>query len=823
MSINAPEHLPPLGSATKAARENVNPFDVVFNQKPGPMWEVAEAPTLKLNWNKVFPYQFIILKRVGGRWESATDINIPPPFTLPIPPQSISIDMDFASSVEATQGGIIEQNNGAPFRDIILQGTTGVLPLRGVSSKGGRSVGIATLQTLFAGTVQAANTLTAVAGVVGNPTPQNVIPDESFAETTPDSPAYGTGYYQFLLLKRYLEWYAEAKKQKAYADYALGFAIWKEHEVYLVTPRKFTVSRNGGKALQYPYQIALRAWRRVTLNAGAMGDLSSERLPVRSPSVLAEALTAIDLARRSIEKLTDVVKAVSADIENIVLTPLREISLFCQAGLGYTAAVADLPGLIPALEKTVVDFVRADRYELLTPETVASKLGVTLGVSQKVDLDIETLTSGIVGGYQLEHFSKPQDYKELWGAVKLDRIQLPQHIRDQIKKTLDTASQLRQTDFSKARTDISKYLAEYSAAVGVGDSEYSALYGATSTTPIRTTPTAADWTVMAALGQAIGALDGLAASASINGDRTSVEVIAGLATNAGLVFSKPQSKFLVPFPTGYTLEMLATKYLGNPDRWIEIAAVNGLVSPFVDETGRTDVFVANGFQNSIGVGLGTEFAVGQLVWLSAVGIPRESRRILSVKKYDNEFQVLQLDGDSDLERFTLALESTVFSYIPNTTNSRQFIYIPSADASEDFDWQTKTIPGVDYFDPMVRVGGMDIQVDDSGDIVIVGGTTRLAIGLNNVIQQLKIGIGTPQGSLARHPEFGFGVLAGTSTADLSPQQVLTAAKSFVRNHPAFTGVDYAAVAKDGNAMQISLGVGIRGVSKTVPITVGVQS
>lgn len=845
MSINAPEHLPPLGSAAKAARENTDAFfdnsfrAAMFNEQTGPggpaIWSVANAEDLQLNWNKVFPYQFMILKRMtNGEWVDATltadSDKVPLPFTLPIPPQSISIDMDFASSVEATQGGIIEQHNGAPFRDIVLQGTTGVLPLRGVSSKGGRNTATGIVQGLFGGVAQAGQTAVetgklAVKAAGVSITPDNVIPDDEFASTTPDSPAYGTGYYQFLLLKRYLEWYAEAKKQKAYADFALGFAIWKEREVYLVTPRKFTVSRNGGKALQYPYQIALRAWRRVVLKAGALGDLSTEHLPLRNPNAIAAALSAIDNARRVIEKVTDTVKAVSADIENIVLTPLREASLFCQASLGLAASVADIPGLVPSLEKSVMKIVKPDGSNFGEPATVesaAAKLGVQLGQSQAVDLDIQTLVTGIVGGYQIDHFTNPQRHTELWSAVKIDKLEIPDFVKDKLKGVSQRASRLRADDFATMRVDIAKYLAEYSSAVGVGDPEFDALYGATSVTPVRSVPTSTDWSVMTALNEAIGALDGLSASKSINNDVTSVDVIAGLATNAGLVFQNPRSKYLVPFPLGYTLEMVAAKYLGNPDRWIEIAALNGLVNPYVDEIGRTDYLVSNGFQNSVGVPTTNIFAVGQIVWLSGVGVPREKRRVLSVQTY-NDFQVLQLDGDGDLSKFTVGLQSRVFSFIPNTTNSQQFIYIPSNGNPEDFDWQTKTIPGVDYFDPMVRVGGMDLQVDDFGDLVIVGGSTRLSVGLNNIIQQLKIGIGTPQGSLARHPEFGFGVLAGASVADVSAKQVLSAAKAFVKAHPAFTGVDYAAISQNGNSMQISLGVGVRGISKTIPITVGVQS
>ncbi len=845
-TVNAPQHLPPLGSASLAAKENPDwdsvLMDSVLLTEHGffDRWEVAQTGSLRLNWNKVFPYQFLILQRKDGKWvrgnetDEGRKLGVPGPFTLPIPPQSLSIDMAFASTVEATQGGIIEQNNGAPFREIVLQGTTGVLPLRGTTSGKKRSKGDGLVAGLFGGTVAGANTLVqnvaTLAQSLGDNSPRpNVIEDSSFEDTTPDSPAYGTGYYQFLLLKRYFEWYAEAKKKKAFQEFALGFAVWKEREIYIVTPQKFTVSRNAGKALQYPYQIMLRAWRRVTLTPGDLGG-HTDFLPTRDPNVIGQALSVIDQSRRTLENLTDTLKAIPADVENIVLTPLRQASLFCRDLLGVGFTLAEFPALGPVFEKSISTALKSFETlgQPLTVENAAAKLGVTLGQSDLVDSQLAALVMSTMGGYATQTRTQYAEYgaptpKELWQAVQVDRLELPAAARDRLRGAVKAASQSRQTDFSKTRFDIAGYLAEFSAAVGAGSDEFNALYGTPSTTSqVRTTPSSSDWAAMTALSAAVGALDSLAATGAINNTVPAVEVIAGLATNAGLVFDRPASKVLVPMLSGYTLEMMADRYLSNPDRWIEIATLNGLVSPYIDDTGRTDVLVNGGYGNSVAVGTTNEYVIGQLIWVWALGTPREKRRVLSVQRYD-DFQLLQLDGEADLAKFTVALESTVFSYIPNTTNSQQFIYIPSSEPSTDFDWQTGTIPGVDYFDPMVRVGGMDIAVDDSGDLVIVGGATRLAVGLNNIIQQLKIGVGTPQGSLWRHPSFGFGVIAGSSTADVSAQQVLTAAKTFVKNHSAFTGVDYAAVNKDGNSLQISLGVGVRGISKTVPVSVSVQS
>jgi hypothetical protein len=180
---------------------------------------------------------------------------------------------------------------------------------------------------------------------------------------------------------------------------------------------------------------------------------------------------------------------------------------------------------------------------------------------------------------------------------------------------------------------------------------------------------------------------------------------------------------------------------------------------------------------------------------------------------------LSLSGEGDLHRFTLAKEAFVQSFLPETVNSLQYLYIPSDDEVET-DWQTRSIPGVDTFDPLFRVGGADLMLTSDGDLAITSdGTTRLAVGLTNLIQRVRIAVATPQGSLLRHPEFGFGVSPGTSTSDVTASQVLAAAKNFVKNEEGFDGVDYAAVNKSGGTLTLSMSVKIAGVGKTIPINV----
>lgn len=113
-----------------------------------PNWVfLADQEIDTARWNKSYPYQLMILKRAGAAYTPSGYV-----FTLPIPPQEMSISTPFAITTTVTLGGIIEEHNGAPLRTISFSGTTGVQPLRGITGTLGQA-NIA--QAIFAGTINA--------------------------------------------------------------------------------------------------------------------------------------------------------------------------------------------------------------------------------------------------------------------------------------------------------------------------------------------------------------------------------------------------------------------------------------------------------------------------------------------------------------------------------------------------------------------------------------------------------------------------------------------------------------------------------------------
>jgi hypothetical protein len=283
-------------------------------------------------------------------------------------------------------------------------------------------------------------------------------------------------------------------------------------------------------------------------------------------------------------------------------------------------------------------------------------------------------------------------------------------------------------------------------------------------------------------------------------------------------------KLLVPFPYGYTLERLSQLYFNTPDRWHEIAALNGLEDPYVDETGFQLRLVANGNGNVIAVADSSQLFTQQLVWIGSRATLRTQRRITAIHVISADLSLVHVNGDPTMGQYRVNDAAYLQAFLPNTVNSLQQLYIPSDVTPDQDDFREKSIPGVNYFDPLVRVGGVDLLLTQDNDLVITpDGGGRLAVGLTNIIQTVKIALSTPQGTLLHHPEYGAPPLLGESTADITARDMLAAYKNLFKGNPTFSGVNSVSIVKNGPLARVTLGIQIAGVNKSIPVSVEVRT
>jgi len=784
-------------------------------------------------WDKLYPYQLVICQ--AEEKDGEITHRIPPDgkvFTLPIPPESMSVSMPFAISTTATLGGIVEEHNGAPFRMINIHGSTGVLPRRGAAAQQNtRNVG----QALLGGTINAASrlatdTLSAFRNAVGElPENTNLHSPSEFDKDSADSGfsiGKSTGYYQFRQLQRFFEDYAALKKTHHGRNYRLAFAIWKDQAVYLVTPQVFNVSKNAGSPLEYIYDISFKAYRRIELGAGGTPDRVSTKIS-RNPSKVANILNTLRSARNAVESAQNLVGALLGDI-NSITEPLRQGILLANDLLGLDLTVKDLPEQIKIDINRQMDWSKT-KIAQITRTALITDDRKKLNMSRANDPAVlqRNTYRGKVSGVQQGVTSTPPDFTKSGGGaedMELSSLRLDNTIRKQIADDLQAALSRTRKDLETQRDDFRRQIDALASALGAGSDTYNDTYGITPLIVRRTAPSESDTTLLNELNNAAIAMDTLAATSTDESSSTEarIQAMAGLARGSGTAFRIPTSKFAVPFPYGSTLEGLAQQYLGDVSRWHEIATLNGLREPYVDEIGFNVDIVVNGSGNEVVVRKSSQFYIGQTIYIWSDGVRRTRRTVDSLRDV-MENTIITVSGDGDMNRYTLVQRGRVSAFLPDTVNSQSLIYIPSdVDPKED-DYITKSIPGVDEFDPMVAVGGVDFLLDNNNNLVVTpNGDIPWAVGLTNIIQSLRVELSVTQGQLLHHPGFGLPLKVGNSTADVSPTEVLDAVRKMVTNNPSVSRVDAIRIQKNGPVASIDASIVVRGTDRPVPIRYGVR-
>jgi hypothetical protein len=800
------------------------------------MWYYSDLAVGQNRWNKVYPYRLAVwYKEENGAWSFAPDKTLQP-FTLPIAPESLTITTPFAVSTTVTLGGIVEEHNGAPLRMITISGTTGVLPLRGqVSGTAITRAGPSLPSSILAGTLSGVSSLVSAARQLGTGagTSNVLVPEDDNASS---------GYAQFKLLQRFLEIYVNQKKTVAGRKWVLALEMWKDQEIYFVSPVSFDLRRSAQSPLEYQYQIVLKGWKRVRPTDTVRPEPHN---PIKSLNALARTLDKLEQARSVLEATRRTLTGVRADINETLFNPVREAVVFLKDTLGVALTAADLPAsIVNDLKGPIVaasgipgaltafggvgNRLRQSEAGLVSAAQDLAQafqnLSVASGFASSGLGDISATGSsqqGLEDGNPAHEASRNSDDSfEFFKTVNPSTLSLPPHVQRKIDDESRRIRRLKREDFEERRDSVASVLTDFQDSVGLGNDTFSRVYGLTPKKQLRE-PNENDFDVVFALNATLLEMNRLVVSARINRDEVStIDYVAGLANRSGIAFTVPRSKFLVPVPYAHTLEQISLLYLGTPDRWHEIATLNGLMAPYIDETGFSLPLVTNGNGNAITVADASNLYVNQPVWLSSVAVGRIKRRIVKIDPLGLGLVMVVVDGADDLEQFTVGAGSVLQGFLPNTVNSQQSIFIPSDEEVDEDGFRLKSIPGVDYFDPLLRVGGIDLLLTSTGDLVITpDGGTRLAVGLTNIVQKVRLVIDTVRGSLLHHPDYGFPLQSGSSTAELSANDILKLTKGLFTNDPTFTGVESAAVLKDGPVCKITLSVGIAGTQQVVPITV----
>lgn len=801
-------------------------------------------------WDQLFPYRLLVIDTRKGNQvvnggnsakvtvtnsQNNSIVSFEPlgkkwVFTLPISPQQLSITDAYAINTTATLKGVLEEHGGLKFKTIQAAGTMGVWPYRQSVTAPPQSPSI--LESIFGGTIEAAGNLVGQVNRVinaassGHPAGK---PGVKRPETSSEGPT-STGYYHAMALQQFLEQYAEAKKNPANAGWRLVFDIPKQNTSYVVSPEQFVWQQSVAKAMEVTYTMQLKAWRRIDLQekvAAVVPDLQQI-----TPGILQRIMSTITEARRTTSAAIDLIGAVRSDVEK-PLDVLRQTSLFVKDLGGVATSVADLPFQIQQdYSSSIKESMRILKDSI---SSTSSDPKVRAGLNAIIASSVltEGLSIAAVAGGQLGNqavinqtldpsnniFDNPERNFDLMDMVPVFSLQLNDAQQFAVDNIIEEARQTTVDDLRQYRAVIADLTLQLSNNFGAGDAYYSQIYGRPAPSSRIQPMTLDEYDLLKSLYEALTCYDILTATTDVDdlNKKSNMEYVAGLADAADIAFDVPVSKVLVPVPFGKNVEQIALRYLGDAQKWLEIVTLNNLRDPYIDENGFKRMLLSNATGRQITVDSIENLYIGQRVLIGSTTQVQSARRILGIDRLSDVSFLITLDGEANLDPYTIADLAYMQAYLPGTVNSQQKIFIPSTLGVPQSDNIVipASVQGVD----LVGLSKVDWLLTESGDLATNNyGDFRYAAGITNLIQAIRIKLSTQKGRMMTHPEFGLGVKPGVMTSEVDVQDIFNSINKMIEDDPRFQGLDNLQIAINGPTLSINMGVMIAGQQGVFPLS-----
>ena len=800
-------------------------------------------------WDQLFPYRIMVIDSangnsivggtvgakisvIGSRSDATLSFKTLDNqwvFTLPITPQQLSITDQYAINTSASLKGVLEEHSGLRFKLISAAGTMGVWPSRESITDPPASPTV--LESIFGGTIQnAQNVINQATRAIS--TAKSGSPNGKPTSKRPESSglATSTAYYNANALQQFLEQYAIAKTKPENKSWRLVFDIPKKNESFVVTPLPFVWQQNANAPMKIDYSLQFKAWRRIDLKQSV--STKKPEIESISPVTLQRVLNTITEARKVASASLNLIGAVRSDID-APLEVLRQTALFVKDLAGVAVNAGDLPAqIIRDYASSIKSSLRSLQDAISTtssdPTLRNSMKELFGGTDTSEGLSLDAIKAGQLGqqaqNIQILNpannvFANPAENFSLMDQVPVSSLSLTDVQQDEIDQIIEDSRNLTVDDIRQARDIILELTLQLSNNFGSGDQYFSDIYRRAAPKDRIQSMTLAEYDILNTFYNVIQSYDLLTASTSIDDDnkQTSMEYVAGLADDSGIPFSLTQAKILVPVPFGLTMEAISQRYLKDSQRWIEIATLNNLRDPYIDENGFQRSLLSNGSDRQITVDSIENMYIGQRVVLRSSTQPQSPRRILGIDRLSDTSFLITLDGLPNLDNFILADSAYLQAYLPGTINSQQKIFIPS-DLPIPND-SNIAIPASAQSDPLSGLSKVDLLLTDTGDLAVNSyGDFRLSYGMTNIIQTLKIKLGTRKGTVLPHPEFGLGLSPGILSSEVNVQEIYNSINELILEDPRFQGVESLQISLDGPTLNISMGVLLAGTQGVFPVT-----
>ena len=429
-------------------------------------------------------------------------------------------------------------------------------------------------------------------------------------------------------------------------------------------------------------------------------------------------------------------------------------------------------------------------------------------------------------------------YYAIFDNILIKSISLTNEEQRLIANISTTIKNYSKNDFLFIKKNITDYRDRMSDINNLNDSTYDTVTDR-SALPAQVDATVTELNSLISLQNAIAAVDFILANLfAVDAALDPFALARANANNPEVNIGQYKSGTLVRMNYGENLESLAYRYLGDPDKWIDIAIANGLKPPYIDEVGTHIPLLANGngFQvnlpaiDAAGVLNIDRFYINQPVCLQSSTQPApDQRTITSLRQIPISGEILlELDGENDLEQYKIADGASVLVYQPNTINSGFYILIPNStplsdDRKDDVPWFL-----VKSAEDEKRAK-IDLAIDDLGDLnFTTNNDLQLSYGLDNAIQAMKLKMITELGTLRYHPDYGLVNVVGETNRDLDSvrELIIDSITSQVTEDERYDRIEsldvtYMVGSASSNAvtaMGINLSVRLAGGTRVVPIS-----
>jgi len=527
---------------------------------------------------------------------------------------------------------------------------------------------------------------------------------------------------------------------------------------------------------------------------------------------------------------------------NQAYNSIADVNLWLRARSGDDLVLADIPSIIPLRWS----YFR-DNWEFLKPNLLSN-------ISQDPNPDffnkqIEDFSKFIESqrtSMKINPFQDAQTFYRFYAIfnnILIHAINLTNEEQRIITSELARVNAFSKNNFINAKDNIIDYRDRVADTYGLSDPDYNLAYSKSSIPP-QINATIVEANYLLTLESAIKTCDFILANLfAVDATLDPFALARANANNPDINIGQYQSGKLVKINYGESLESLANRYLGDPNKWIDIAIANGLKPPYIDEVGIRIPLLSNGSSNQINLAetdingnlnIGRLYINQQVFLQSTAEVIVDQRGIISIKQVPVSGEIIiELDGDRDMNRYKLADQAYVRVYAPNTINSSFYVLIPSEEVLPDS--RKDEVPWflAKSADDEKRAK-IDLALGPNNDLTFTtNGDVKLSYGLDNAIQAIKLKIITELGSLRYHPTFGLVNVLGSKNLDIDAIRglIVDSISSQIDIDSRFDRienltVDYLvnSVTNQGvGAIAISLTVRLAGGTQAIPISFTVNN